>query len=92
MPVREDARLFLTMNLYHMVALPIAIRHEEPDFQGERLDEMLSMLNADCEVIVGMAVDEAKKHGREEVSGRIMLTACARAYEGLKVAASKVWG
>lgn len=85
--LRPDARYFLAVNFYHMIAVPVAIR----DGEGGAIPTpaAVDLIRADCTEIVRAA---REKYGHEEISGRAMLETCARVYERLKVAASNVWG
>lgn len=85
--VRPDARYFLAINFYHMIAVPVSIRGGE----GGAIPppEVIDLIRTDCREIVRAAREQ---YGHEEISGRAMLQTCARVYERLKVAAQNVWG
>lgn len=86
-PVREDARYFLAINLYHMILVPVMMRDQSEPFPFP--EDIFDILRSDCDLIINASRSESSA---EEITGGAMLSTCARVYTQLKGAAQNIWG
>jgi hypothetical protein len=82
--LRPDARYFLVINLYQMIALPF----EHPD-APTRPHDIVRELRADAKAILGEARGDA---GTGEVTGHDVASAVPKVWQQLRTAKWELWG
>jgi len=86
--LREDAKLFLIVNLYYIVSLPWEKAHGGRSFMMDNP----GLIENDLDSIYKEAADRARSKGLVEISSRLLLEVTSVLYQKLRLSGLNVWG
>ena len=87
MPLREDARLFLIVNLHQIIVQPLS----HPDSPTPLSDEIIDDLRKDIRKILNSAKTESEDRAREEIAASHVLWGLAKVLDQLKLKSWRIW-
>ena len=87
MPCRQDARLFLIVNLHQIIVQPLS----HPDSPTGLSDEIIKDLKEDVRNILQSAQAESENREREEIAASQVLWGLAKVLDNLKLKSWRLW-
>lgn len=90
--LRADAKLFLVLNFYQMVFLPMVRAPQSATKPSRR--RLLALIADDTQTIIETARSQRPEsdHDRPEISGGQIAEALGKAYRKLKLSEINLWG
>lgn len=86
-PLREDARLFLFVNLHQIIVQPLS----HPDSPTELSGETIEDLRADVRTILESAEEESEDRNRDEIAASHVLWGLSKVLDHLNLKSWRIW-